>query len=898
MGIQSLLFAMPTSSGPSFDPYFNNVSLLASMNGYNGSTTFVDSSYNEALLTPDGGAVISTAQSKFGGSSLFAGASPEARLTTTSGANFAFPGDFTVECWVYFTENDVGYQGLITAYTTGDQTAWALVLETDDTLSFYGSSGAGWGLILGTDFVPTLNTWQHIAVSRFEDTTTLYVDGVNIGSVASDLPVASGTTLEIGNYNYFPSGRAPLRGYLEEVRITQDVARYTDDFIPPTAAFPTQGPPANATDPYFSEVSFLLNTQGTTLADFLHDRSSNNRGATPQSASGEGGQGVSLSSSVSLFGESSLKVPSYGYLLLDPVSLDTSNSYTVEVWFRVDSVSGIQCILADGYPSNGLLLATSGSEILLTVAGDGNSFTSSGANIQADTWYFIQLIGTGTPSYINRVYLNGVLLGSLTCQPAVTSEVALIGAQHSGRYWFSGYFGGVRLTSGVARANDVPTAPFPYSGPPIDPYFAYVSLLLEMQNGVVGGSTFTDLSLLNRSIVTEGDIKITDAISKFGTTSAIVNTLGSYLAVSDATYSGDLTWECWWSPKATEPVTGYRFLFFQENLGLTLGDDGTSRRFFIGPPFYTTNGEGGASFVVGEWYHLAMTIQGTTARTFINGVLYQTGYIETETRVRSMWLMWHGTGSDGTFGYIDSIRETIGVARYITNFTPPSAPFPTGNPPIDPYFAYVSLLLNGDSFTDLSSNASAVTVYGNASIVSSGGPFGGAAMAFDGNGDYLTIPSSTLWNFGTGDWTVEVWIKLNEYGGTVGGATLFGTTYGAASGYAIQVGESANRFRLTSNASGAWADDLVPSSGPVLDAWEFMQITRNGSTISIAKNGTVVGTVGCAGYNFTNPSSIATIGLLDDYTNIRFLNGLIGPLRVTKGIARAITVPTAPFPTA
>jgi hypothetical protein len=53
------------------DVYYPQTSLLMHFNGTNGSTTMTDSSKNNYSFTATNGAAISTAQSKFGGASVF-----------------------------------------------------------------------------------------------------------------------------------------------------------------------------------------------------------------------------------------------------------------------------------------------------------------------------------------------------------------------------------------------------------------------------------------------------------------------------------------------------------------------------------------------------------------------------------------------------------------------------------------------------------------------------------------------------------------------------------------------------------------------------------------------------------------------------------------------------------
>ena len=221
------------------DPFFDNVSLLMKFEGVDASTTFTDVGPLIVPVTAVGTAQISTAISKFGSSSL---------LTATGGGNyanintnmtaFAYPGDFTIEGWWWFNANNIGYQPLICAASTADATAWALILETNNTFAFYGSTTSSWNTALTTTQVPTTGAWHHVAVTRSGSSVRMFYNGTQIGSTAtSSNSIASGTSVRIGGYAFFPGGTRSFGGNIDELRITKGVARYTANFTPPSSEF-------------------------------------------------------------------------------------------------------------------------------------------------------------------------------------------------------------------------------------------------------------------------------------------------------------------------------------------------------------------------------------------------------------------------------------------------------------------------------------------------------------------------------------------------------------------------------------------------------------------------------------------------------------------------------------
>lgn len=209
------------------DPLWANVVLACHMNGANNGTTFTDQ--KGKTVTANNGAVTSTAQSMFNGSSGYFDA--DASLSVAASADFAFTGDFTQEAFVRLA-NVTGYHPIFDQYynTTGGYqfTTYGTELQ----FWFYGSlqattSAAGL----------TANSWTHIALERYGSGVSIYVGGAYKGGFSSSAQIGvSGSDYSFGKQS---SGTASyLDGYAGELRITKGVARYQGPFMPPSAAFP------------------------------------------------------------------------------------------------------------------------------------------------------------------------------------------------------------------------------------------------------------------------------------------------------------------------------------------------------------------------------------------------------------------------------------------------------------------------------------------------------------------------------------------------------------------------------------------------------------------------------------------------------------------------------------
>jgi hypothetical protein len=238
--VTATLTAGAASAGGGSDPDFASVSVLLPMNGTNGSTTFTDASSNALTVTANGNAQISTAQNKWGGASgSFDGTGDYLSIP----ANTAFDlgaGDYTIELWIYCV-SAADYGGLVGKGAVGtiDSSIYSIEFNnTSNAVSFYvGSVGAY--IVAGTTNVRTAAAWRHVAVCRSGSNTRLFVGGTQEGSTyTSGYTIASGNSLYVGGGFYAPSSNT-INGYIDDLRITKGVARYTASFTPPAAAFPT-----------------------------------------------------------------------------------------------------------------------------------------------------------------------------------------------------------------------------------------------------------------------------------------------------------------------------------------------------------------------------------------------------------------------------------------------------------------------------------------------------------------------------------------------------------------------------------------------------------------------------------------------------------------------------------
>ena len=231
------------SSGDEYQKYtvptasFTNDSdtlLLINNNESNGSTTFTDSSSNGYSISGTGSIAHSTAQSKFGSSSILFDGSDDSLSVGGNGTLYSemtASSNKTYEAFMYLNADDFTY---IMSISSNQRYLGFYMNASSGKFGFNGNHPNPYTSVEG--FVPALDVpigrWFHVFVQRNADgTMSVGFDGkILVDSVAEGADVsASGTTgpLKIGSQHYYGSThRYFYDGYMDEIRMS-DTPRYT-----------------------------------------------------------------------------------------------------------------------------------------------------------------------------------------------------------------------------------------------------------------------------------------------------------------------------------------------------------------------------------------------------------------------------------------------------------------------------------------------------------------------------------------------------------------------------------------------------------------------------------------------------------------------------------------------
>lgn len=220
----------------------------------------------------------------------------------------------------------------------------------------------------------------------------------------------------------------------------------------------------------------------------------------------------------------------------------------------------------------------------------------------------------------------------------------------------------------------------------------------------------------------------------------------------------------------------------------------------------------------------------------------------------------------------------------------------------DTHYANVSLLLHCDGadgstvFTDSSAAPKTVTAYGNAKISTAQSKFGGASGRVDGSsGCYITTANTAAFQFGSGDFAIEGFVRPNSKGAIVGS---WRGLVASDCAWLVEINASGH----LSFTYGVGSTNAAISSGAAfpLSVWSHFAVVRQGSTVRFFINGILVSTGSLSGvlnYYAAEPVVIGAVSVISTPSGAARGDFHIDDLRITKGVARYtdnFTPPAAP----
>ncbi|WP_152600197.1 LamG domain-containing protein, partial [Cellvibrio mixtus] len=435
------------------DPYFSKVAFQLSGNEISGSNSFVDlSSASPKSITTFGDAKQVSDQVKFNPTAIGFDGNGD-YLLTRPGADFDLnTNNWTIEFWIYPRTLGSTPHFLQVGTSTSNRTRIYYLngaLRVDGPSSNLGSIS---GLAAGR--------WQHIAVTKIGSATSVYLDGELKAS--ANISHASGTenTLAIGAQQFSPSASDYFDGYIDDVRVTRGIDRYTGAFVP------SQIPqlPTLVGDQYWRNVSLLANCDGKDTSQIFSDSSFVPKTFIPRG-------NVIQSQGEYMYGVSSCYFDGNGdYLELaqNPELNFKTSDFTIETWFYQTADSNAYSTLFANHTST---TYTTGARFLMVYGANApvvsqrrkigfggfnlatnQSILESETQINLNTWYHVAVTRKNN---IFSLFVNGKKEREISKIDAMDfslngTRVGINSWDGTAGHWF-GYIDDLRVTRGVAR---------------------------------------------------------------------------------------------------------------------------------------------------------------------------------------------------------------------------------------------------------------------------------------------------------------------------------------------------------------------------------------------------------------------------------------------------------------
>ena len=913
------------------DDDFANVVLLLDGDGTSGdaNNTFTDSSPNGFTVT-ETGSVVQGSFSPYGDNWSNYFASGANVLKVTDSADFDLGTTWTVEAWIF---PNAANGSKIFGTRNGSGNMWELLIYASDkkfAFEGYGANNTSGPKKSSSTFEP--GQWYHVAVVTSSSATKLYVDGVLEVNYSNSYTWSTSYGPWIGGTSAF--SEYAFDGYVSNLRVVKGTAVYTSEFTPPTE------PLTAITN------TVLLTCQSNRFVDNSSSSHTITVTGTPKVTpfspfKNDDARDITVDGGSANFDSSE-------YLTIaDNASLDVSGAMTAEIWVYITDMPDANIgSSGSGYLFNrwtasgnqrswGIFVGANGAVSLYVSNSGSSSYTTSNAaagSVGLYRWHHVAVSWDGSNQ---RLFIDGDLKATTanTSGPFSTSSAGVtvnslnvsvtgtnMNAYYSDARYFANYavytadfdvptepLGNVVGTAGTINYVEYENKSFSVSSQVINPE----SLEFNSDGTKMYVLSLDDDAVYQYALTTAFDVSTASYDNKsFSVTaqepsprSVRFKTDGSKMYIvgqgNDTVYQYSLSTSYDVSTASYDSVSFSVASQSTNPQGLAFSSDGT-KMYVIGgstdsvyqytlstawdistasydnkslsvnaqeaaPTAVLLNNDGTKIFIIGSSSDRIRQYSMTTAYDLSTASFAGISYFVRPEETNPKGLAFN---SDETKIYIvGGGSDTV----YQYDLTAQKQP---------------EVLLN---FQDAGiydrSGLNNLDTVGNARL-GFAPIYGTGSLAFDGTGDYLSMPVEPRFDFGTANFTIESWVNLSATGQFNPIIYLGRDTY---TGIACDV-SSSNNPRIIADIGGSWGVVATGSTSLTTNQWYHLAFVRNGSSFKIYVDGvedasaTNSGSITAA---TSDSNSVAHIGYLRTNGGAdRYFNGYLDDVRVTKGIAR------------
>jgi len=442
-----------------------------------------------------------------------------------------------------------------------------------------------------------------------------------------------------------------------------------------------------------------------------------------------------------------------------------------------------------------------------------------------------------------------------------------------------------------------------------DPYWTSVTFL---ENFETPQTAFVDSSTTNAAI-TVTSIPIPNYNTPFtgvgastyynGSSGTVIAAASGYLVTTD------FTWECWVNFNS---LSGNPCLMNSGRVGdqrtLLYFDATNGIRFAVarGPDQVSIQQGSTAGWSTGVWYHVAVVRSGNNYNIYRNGTSVASGTNSyTQSDLNDGFSIGYSNAPTSLLylnGYISNARVVNGVAVYTSTFTPSTQPLPAtqsanvyGNPSAAITSGQTKLLMNftnlgmqnNTTFADISTYTATPTVT-NTPYYAGLTPFTNTypgSIYFNGSSNF-SMPSNAVYQFGTGDFTVEFWMRSDN-------VTVTSTPFDMRNPDTQYAGFDITQYQSKLYVTTPGINYILGDTTLVNNTWYHVALSRISNSMNFYINGVKQGSTYTTPRNFTNQIPRIATGQNGAWS------GYLSNIRIVKGVGvytAAFTPSTQPLP--